>query len=389
MKFWLSLMALLTLSACHPADVNVKSARERLDEGEIIEYTEPGAMRENCRTDRPAWDNIRLTEQNRKQVVLGKTISVLSPGRLACYKVGSEVRMVEMRNEKFEGGRAIVTRIAVVKLEKLQARHLKGQVWATNASVEREKTFFAEKLKPDNGIVTITDLQYIAQSAADEKALHEQEKKPEQPGGMEQTEKDGDKLPSDCTGQWRDITIDPAYQEDLLKNRLGSWYQLGYKNCFTQGQEVNIKTSFDRNTPPIAKLKIFKIKRLSKHQIQREHFVTAQEFNFEKLKAKIAGEKARDNTDFITIMDVATDKPVDSRECNPSLTVQNVDKTSGGLLTVEIVGAACARDGDVIELDMIQENGGHKAIPARVVGRHFNKEKYTTTLLLEPLGDLP
>jgi hypothetical protein len=263
MKLWISCAALLGLTACHPADVNVKSVRERLEEGKLIEYTEPGAMRENCRKDRPAWDSIPLNRQTRQQVVLGHIISTVISGKLACYKVGSEVRMIERKNETLTAGRAIVTRIAIVKLEALNSNHLKGQYWASAASVERERVFIKENLKPDAGIVTIVDLTYIPNSAADEMALRQKEtaSKPEPP-----------------------------------------------------------------------------------------------------------------RTD---------------RECNTSLTVKNIDRMHSGLLAVEIVGSSCVREGDLTELNEIQDNGNHKSIPVRVVGRHFHEEKYTTTLILEPLGGRP
>jgi hypothetical protein len=274
MKLWISCAALLGLTACHPADVNVKSIRERLEEGKLIEYTEPGAMRENCRKDRPAWDSIPLNRQTREQVVLGRIISTVISGKLACYKVGSEVRMIERKNESFTAGQAIVTRIAIIKLDALKAGHLKGQYWASAASVEREKVFIKENLKPDAGIVTIVDLNYIPDSAADEMALRRKEaaNKPDPSKGLEQT---------------------------------------------TKG------------------------------------------------------------------------KPTSDRECNTSLTIKNIDRLGNGFLAIEIIGSSCAREGDLVELNEIQDDGTHKAIPVRVVERHFHVKKYTTTLILEPLGGRP
>jgi hypothetical protein len=54
MKLWLPAMAVaLLLTACNPADQKVKSVRERLEAGEVVEFTEAGYRRPSCREGQP------------------------------------------------------------------------------------------------------------------------------------------------------------------------------------------------------------------------------------------------------------------------------------------------------------------------------------------------
>lgn len=176
---WLCVVSTLGLTACQPADVNVRSIRERLEAGEVIEYTVPGSIREICNKNKSDWTSIRVPREIREGIVLGKFVSVLGAGRYVCYRVGSVIDLDPSNESALPAGRAIVRRVALIRADRLEKYHLKGRAWASDETFQREKNYLlTQRLKAkDQGIAHIVDLAYIPGTAVDEKTLVDRENK--------------------------------------------------------------------------------------------------------------------------------------------------------------------------------------------------------------------
>lgn len=172
---WVYVGIFLGLVSCSPADVNSRSVRERLEAGEIIEYSNPGEMRETCPRQRPPWNRLSLTPEMRQGLVLGTIESIPGAGKQTCFQVGSEITLVQKGSENLRAGRAIVMRISLMRADLLDKSNLKGKAWASEEVFMRQRsTLIEHKLKPsDSGIIHILDLQYVKGSAEDEKSLGE------------------------------------------------------------------------------------------------------------------------------------------------------------------------------------------------------------------------
>lgn len=175
MKRWVHLGVFLGLVSCRPADVNTRTVRERLEAGEVVEYSSPGAMRETCPRHRPPWNRLSLTPEMRQGLVLGNFVSILGAGKQTCFQVGTEITLNQKGFENLQAGRAVITRLSLIRVDLLEKSLLKGKAWASDEIFQREKSnLIHHKLKPqDNGIVHILELQYVKGSAEDEKSLEQ------------------------------------------------------------------------------------------------------------------------------------------------------------------------------------------------------------------------
>src|SRR5689334_8028409 len=89
MRILLALLVGLALSGCGPADPNVKNARQRLDDGEIIEFTKDGFREASCRDRKDTL--LEIDEEQRRNIVLGDQQSFINVFRHTCFEVGSEI----------------------------------------------------------------------------------------------------------------------------------------------------------------------------------------------------------------------------------------------------------------------------------------------------------
>jgi hypothetical protein len=289
------------LSACQPADQNLLTVRERLEKGEVVEFSTPGYRRPSCSERNPDWTDVGLSNQDeRARVVLGQQGSVLAPGLYSCYRVGS---VIALKVSGKSGGLGFIqiSKISLVRLENLKSFHLKGRFFASTSEFGR----YLDGLKPRmqdpkyKGVVTIVDFRYIEGSALDEKAIRDEDQRKSVGDGYEETRNDGDTL-SDCRSPWSYVSLPQEFLNPVKAGALKSWYQLGERNCFQQGQEASLELSSEGH-PSVAKIRIIKIKRVKLSAIDAKYFRLLN-FDFAAVKARILSDNQHNET-WITIAD--------------------------------------------------------------------------------------
>lgn len=411
MKLWVpAIAALLTLlTACRPADQKVKSVKERLEAGEVVEFTEAGYRRPSCREQLPDWSDVRVSDEDeRMRIVVGKQSSALNPGSHSCFRVGGQV-LVNSPGDKGNkgGGLVTVSKISLVMIDSLEKRHLKGRFFQSSDEFFKYKDNMKFRLRPDhNGIVTILDFAYVKGTATDEQNLQQKDAEQSSGDGFQETLNDGDSI-SKCNKPWTDLIVPETYKDALMSGKLQSYYNWGSRNCLTQGQDALVKAKFGEEFPTYAKIKIVKIKLIRAAFIDAKYLVAAADFDVSPLKKQIQLENKEE---FVTIVDFKVEgaredqvgnkpgqKPGEGEQeiqCLPTnilLTAVRLtaDQAIGERtrFTVMISGNACYRKGDLAKI-MISENGVVVKLAVRVLTATFNKELGSTELIVERLAVL-
>jgi hypothetical protein len=295
MRFCL-LIAALILAACQPADKKVKSVKERLEAGELVEFTKPGYRPPACNQHLPDWSDIRLRDESeRERIVLKTQRSALNPGKYSCFRIGS---IIDLNSpDKHSGaGKARITKLSIVALDKLQARNLKGSFFSKAQDFSNYKA--SVKLYPDHqGLVTIVDFEYIPDSAPDEKDIKEKIKREGDSDGLVETAKDGEFV-SSCNAPWTELLAADNFHEALLNGSLKSFYRVGDLNCLAQGQQAEVKTK--RGDASKGMVKILKVRKFRMAHLDASYF-RGKEADFVQLEAAIKADK---QNEWMTVMDV-------------------------------------------------------------------------------------
>lgn len=298
MRFWL-LTAAILLGACNPADQKAKSVKDRLEAGELVEFTKPGYRRPACSERAPDWSDIRdFDESGRERIVVGAQKSILNPGAYSCFRIGSAINL-HTSSKRQDQGRARIVKLAIRKLEKLEAKDMGGGFYAQNNNFYALKDAVRAKLSDrDEGYVTIVYLEYLPNSATDEKDIREKVAREGDSDGLVETHNDGDTV-SECRTKWKDLEAEEKFHSDLLSGKLKSIYRNGDLNCLPQGAVVDLKVN--RNGASSGQLRILKIKKFRISHIDASYF--SQPEDFETLKKSIRGE-------WVSVMHVAPVTPV-------------------------------------------------------------------------------
>lgn len=286
----------LLLTACQPADQKVKSVKERLEAGEVVEFTKPGYRRPSCSSRQPDWTDVRLSDEaERERIITKAQASSLNPGKHSCFRVGSVIDLNSPQKNS-NAGKVRITKISIVQLDKLTSRNLKGTYFAKADDFGRYKDAAKFRLKPEHeGIVTIVDFQYIADSAPDEKLIKEKVKREAEGDGLSQTMNDGDFI-SSCNAPWTELLAADAFHEPLLSGKLRSFYRIGDLNCLKQGQIVELKAK--RGDPSKGMMKILKIKKFRMAHLSEKYFEMG-EYPYADLERTIKAERANE---WMTVM---------------------------------------------------------------------------------------
>ena len=103
---WLALSFGLALCACQPNDQRVKTARQLMDEGQVLEMTQSGWRHSGCQKgNKPNFQLLVNDEQERARVVLGTQGTIISLGLYNCYQVGSRTGIERFgENAPWPGG---------------------------------------------------------------------------------------------------------------------------------------------------------------------------------------------------------------------------------------------------------------------------------------------
>lgn len=294
-------LALGALVACHPSDQKLKTVRERVLDGDTVEFDKPGYGL--C--GKSAWGEMRIFgDGERGRIVLNQQRTVVAPGHAQCYHIGDVVSLRDMKSDVTPAGLVRIDRLALARLDRVRDTRLKGRFFATQSNSTRYKDGIP--LKPDHeGIVTLVDVTYLNGSAVDEAALREADAQKSSEDAFEQTEHDGDVLKGGCEkANWKTLSFTREYEAEALSGALKSWYQLGEKNCLRQGQEFDLTDGFKGAT--IARAKVARVKRFAIRALEPKYFFLPEGFDFARLRTRIVNENTRDpkrEQEFMTVVD--------------------------------------------------------------------------------------
>ncbi len=367
----LLLAALFATAACKPSDVKVKTVKERLDSGQLVEFTKPGYRRPSCPKAAPDWSNLSLSDQaERERIVLKTQSATLNPGKETCFRVGS---VVNLTVDGKPNGQATIRKLGLIKLGSLQAQQLKGKFFAKTDDFNGFKSNVESKrMKPvHEGLVTIVEVDYLSGSAADQKTIEDRDAEKNAGDGFAETLNDGDRL-GECRNNsvWKELIVPGDYQAPVMTSQIKSWYRLGNFNCLTQGQEAEVKESTKADAPSAGKVRIRKIKMFKVQSLSRERF-DLPDFDFEKLKQKILTENSERKPrpeEWMLVYDVeapgGTVAPVDCRPDTISA-LTGADRHATRFVTVLPKGT-CLKAGHLVMLRIPLAGEDSLEIPARV-----------------------
>lgn len=294
MTYWILVAAIgAALVGCQPSDQRPQTVRERVLAGEFVEFTKPGYTL--C--GRNAWTDMQVGDlDERERVILGKQGSFINPGHSACYRVGDTINLAVFGRDKTGGGRVRIDRVALVRLDKLKAKNLKGRFFSTDDSVRSYGEKLNSRMKPEyEGIVTVVDFTYVGGTAADEAEVRAGDV-----GDGYEEAPEGKSL-SQCRTGWNDLSLPAEWIEDARAGRLKSGYQFGERNCFTQGQTANLKSGFGDKATVVAKVRIVKLKKFRVRALDPKFF-SLDGFDYATLSARVALDNKK-NEEFMTVTD--------------------------------------------------------------------------------------
>ncbi len=379
-------MALLGLIACSPNDTRIKSVKQLLDEGEVLEFKEPGFRHGGCK-GKPAYKLRVADEKERSRVVVGKQGSIISLGIYNCYTVGSRVPMEIGRNEKH--GQVVINKISWARIEKVSKSRMKGRYFASN---EQYYDYYngvkslSEKIKQP--YVAIVDFTYVGGTAVDEKTLIDSDKQASQGDAYKETTEDGKCLVK-CNRDETAIPVPADWHQPILERKLTTWFRLGQKNDYRQGQEADIKIRWDDKTS-IARVKIKKVKSFRIWALDK--YLSSDGYDLTALKRYIFdlnnGTKERPGgagEEFISLIEFEV---ITGSLRHASCSTLHV----GGEKSLERVtiarDEACMNSGSVINVVTVNNDDETLQIPVRVRERMDSADSTTTTLILERLDGL-
>lgn len=303
----------LAMIGCRPADQSVKSVKELLEAGELVEFAKPDYRRPSCPPTRSDWTELQIDDEGRRQIVLGYQRSVLSPGRNSCIRVGSTVDL-RSPQAKSGGGRIVISKLGLIKIDKLDKRHLSGRYYASDSSFQRAKALVAARLQPfHDGLVMITSFEYVPGSAADEDALRKRDLEEKSGDGLVETRTDGETLTPNCKAVWNKVIMPQEFQAAVETQDLRSWYTLGDYNCLAQGATAGVSST--RDGPSSLQVKILKLRKFRASALTKTldpKYFSMTEDVYARVYARIQQDLSMRPEEWITVADfLRTSAPVD------------------------------------------------------------------------------
>lgn len=401
MTKWLAVLAALGLTACQPNDTRVKTVKELLDEGRVLEFTEPGFRHNGCKKKPNALVQVG-DDDERVRVVVGKQNAVLAPGIYNCQTVGARVGLgrynSKTRQVVRQQGDVVVTKISWARVDRVNKSMMKGKYFQSSEQFYNYLDNQKRRLEVmKQNYVTLIEFDYVSGSAVDEKTLVEQENKATEGDGFSETTADGQCIERCPNKPWIDTSVPADFQTALLDKTLGSWFQLGSNNGFKQGAEIVLKTRRE-DTAGFARARVKKIKRFKVSYLNEKFFVLGG-IDFQKIRDHIQAQNATRNEEWMTVTDLEilpaapanpaapTDLPKRaSAECPSTLTL-NREIARSGSVTLNREGARCADTGSVLQVVTVNKDDSVLEIPVRVKQRLDSQDSTTTTLILERLDE--
>jgi len=388
MNLWvIAVAAVLTLTACQPSDVKVKTVRERLEAGQVVEFTKPGYRRPDCPSRAPDWTDLLVSNEIRQRIVLKSQATLPGLGKKPCYRVGSVV------NIKVAGNSAGLGQVRIVKLSLVKAESLRQNAFNDRfigkAKVEefaRLKEDLQKALKPEHeGLIHIVEYQYLNGSAADQKAIEE---KAQATDLYQETSENGQRVGS-CPADksWNDIVAPQEFHPLILGGQIKSWYRLGDSACLNQGQEVDVKASSAAGTPSSGQVRITKLKLFRVSDLDQSRFELPG-FDFEKLREKILADNLRARQEKITVMDVEPlTSGAGSNDCRPErLNAMTGSDPRAKRFTTVTSKNTCLKAGDLLYLMIPLENERSIEVPVKVVNVQRDPNADFVTITVERIS---
>jgi hypothetical protein len=307
-------LAGLIIAGCHPADEKSKTVKQRLEAGELVEFTDNGYMRPAC--THGAWEDARLGEDpERARVILGKQQAIINTNMNGCQQVGSTPYMNVFKGDKGpQVGRVLVTKIGLVKASKIKSNYLSGRFFAQSTDYN---AYITDKLTPRNGdpapdIVMIVTFKYVSGTAVDESDVRKGDVTPPTPAppgppttedGYSETNTNGQMISDSntCKRAWDSVAVPSDFQPPMLAGTLKSWYRLGDMNCLPQGATIALNNKVGEK-PGFMQVKVTRVKRFRTAFVD-EKFFDLNGFDYALLKAKIDADNAAKPSDWMTVVD--------------------------------------------------------------------------------------
>ncbi|MGE4133161.1 MAG: hypothetical protein AB7F86_16080, partial [Bdellovibrionales bacterium] len=374
------LLALAVLSGCQPNDKGSKTIAERLMAGEILEFSEPGTRLPTCYRKANDWTDFRMGNEEREMYVLGAIQSGVGPGYAPCYRIGSNLTFGSVDKTKpfaAEAGVARVTKISLMREDLLSKSKLKGKAFASNDVYSKVTGSLKFRMKPDHhGIVYVVDVEYIKGSAADEKAIIDEDKQRRANPDFTETEADGDSLkscqkPKQGKG-WTEVMIkDEKMLEAVKEGRLASWPLIDKCPKFIQGQTVHLKRGLGDTFPSLGKFRIRKMKRFRADFADAKYF-DFKSFDYRDLEGYIKSERARNPGEYMTVLDLEPSEGADTSvgdsgrqspnkgttaaSCTKTLHMTHTILPSDNPIEIRSTDGDCLKDGDLAAVVEVSEH---------------------------------
>lgn len=383
MTKWLTVLAVLGLSACQPNDQKVKTVKQRLDEGEVIEMNEIGFRHGGCSDKTPNFKLRVLDPKERSRVVVGKQGSIISAGIYNCYRIGSRVGIEIKRAE--QPGQIVVTKITWARLEKVTKSRMSGKFFASSENYYdyyNSAKSFGEKI--GEPYVSIIDFKYVKGTAVDEASLLDNEKLLDNGDGYRETTTDG-KCIASCAGRAEDtLPVPDQFHIPLLERKLTTWFTLGAKNNYRQGQEVDVKVNW-KDTYVVARVKIKKVSNFKIWALDK-YLTSSEVYDVRELKNyifKINNGPSGAGEDYVSLLEfeVVTNK---IRRADASCTTLHLSRELKKAETVTVGQDSCITPGSLVNVVSVNKDEETLEIPVRVKARMDGPDS-TTTLILERL----
>lgn len=304
MKSWLTMaLALGLLAGCRPSDQKIKSVKERVLAGEFVQFTEPGYSL--CGTGR-AWDNMDFGDnKERDRVIFGSQRAFFNPGWSACYRVGDVISTGIFKRGPMGGGKVRINSVGLVLLDEMYGKNaakLEGKFFASADNLNSYKAGLTNRMKDkDLGIISVIGITYVPGTAVDEAEVRERVSEAETGDGFQETVNDGDSV-SSCKKEWTDFKIAPEVQDAVMKGELRSWFQLGRQQCLKQGQIVDLKAGFSKDSPVVAKIKVKKVRTFRVKYMKREWF-DSPVYKYEDIQQAVQKANETRKDDSMSVVD--------------------------------------------------------------------------------------
>ncbi len=385
MRLGFAFATFLIFIGCQPNDQTILTVKERLDRGEIIEFSEWGFRHSGCHEKVPNWNLLMSNPDERIRVVAGDQSTIIHPNVYSCYRVGSRVDL-EVRQKNAEGkwvrdwnqtGRARITKITWLRIEKLTRNRLRGKFFSQSTEeyykyVDRVK----QVLKDRSPYIALIDFSYEIGSAVDEKLIRESKEKESKEDEYEESAADG-KCLRRCTSRIdSDLYVPEQFHDALRAGQLPLWVRLGFANHFRQGDIVSVKVNSKGSE--VARVKIKKLKRFKSWALDK--YLVADGFDLTAVKEYVSETLRQRPETHVSIIEFEL---VD-QNCEAKIYLANLHRDRA---TLKKLSQTCASEGMILNAIHIDAEENTLEIPVRVKSRLDDPESTTTTLILEPMSE--